>query len=203
MSKMKGKHHSTPVCSIHDFPYNTRNKKSLLQAAATIRERLMCRHVVAKVQLLLKGGCYTRCYGMYNLFFNTFNTKMWMLKNRARSMVFSGDSSYNNIYFLITLPLCTGAIAAGVPDLGLVIALVGAFGSSMLAMSFPPLLYCLVFWEDMHLIYIVRNFVLSFIGVIGMIVGTYATIVELIKSFEPATTSPTSLPATPPFTFIG
>ena len=56
---------STSVCSIHDFPYNKLNKKSLLQAVATIRERLMCRHAVAKHAasirewLLFKGGFYT------------------------------------------------------------------------------------------------------------------------------------------------
>ena len=45
--------HSTSVCSIRDFPYNKLNKKSLLQAAATIQERL-----------LFKGGFYTRLYGI-------------------------------------------------------------------------------------------------------------------------------------------
>ena len=55
---------SIPVCSIHDFPYNKHNKKSLLQAAATIRERLMCRNAVVKVRLLFKGVFfYTRLYG--------------------------------------------------------------------------------------------------------------------------------------------
>ena len=57
---------STSVCSIHDFPYNKHNKKSLLQATATIRERLMCRHAVAKVRLLFKGDFYTRLYGIRN-----------------------------------------------------------------------------------------------------------------------------------------
>ena len=51
------------VCSIHDFPYNKRSKKSLLQAAATIRERLMCRHAVAKVRLLFESGFQTILYG--------------------------------------------------------------------------------------------------------------------------------------------
>ena len=51
---------STSVCSIHDFPYNKRNKKSLLQAAASIRERLMCRHAVAKAWLLFESGFYSR-----------------------------------------------------------------------------------------------------------------------------------------------
>ena len=51
---------STFLCSIHDFPYNKLNKKSLLQAAATIQERLMCRHAVAKVRLLFESGFYSR-----------------------------------------------------------------------------------------------------------------------------------------------
>ena len=51
---------STSVCSIHDFPYNKLNKKSLLQAAATIRERLMRGHAVANVWLLFGSGFYSR-----------------------------------------------------------------------------------------------------------------------------------------------
>ena len=41
MQSMHACRNSTSVSSIHDFPYNKRNKKSLLQAAATIRERLL------------------------------------------------------------------------------------------------------------------------------------------------------------------
>ena len=51
---------STVMCSIHDFPYNTHHKKSRLQAAATIRERLICWHAVAKVWLLVESGFYSR-----------------------------------------------------------------------------------------------------------------------------------------------
>ena len=47
-------------CSIHDFPYNKLNKNSLLQAAATIRERHMFRHAVAKVQILFESDFYSR-----------------------------------------------------------------------------------------------------------------------------------------------
>ena len=51
---------STFVCSIHDFSYNKLNKNLLLQAAATIRERHMCRHAVAKVQILFESDLYSR-----------------------------------------------------------------------------------------------------------------------------------------------
>ena len=64
---------STSVCSIHDFPYNTHNKKSNLQDVATIRERLTCRHAVAKVWLLFKGSFYTRRHSML-LLVNTITT---------------------------------------------------------------------------------------------------------------------------------
>ena len=66
---------STSVCFTHDFPYNTQNKVSQLQAAAVIRERLMCRHAVAKVRLLFESGFYSRAalYKTvgYLLFFGT------------------------------------------------------------------------------------------------------------------------------------
>ena len=51
---------STFVCSIHDFPYNKLNKNSLLQATATIRDRHMCRHAVAKVQIIFESDFYSR-----------------------------------------------------------------------------------------------------------------------------------------------
>ena len=53
---------STFVCSIHDFPYNKLNKYSLfnLKATANIRERHMCRHAVAKVQILFESNLYSR-----------------------------------------------------------------------------------------------------------------------------------------------
>ena len=51
---------STFVCSIHDFPYNKLNKNSFLKATATIRERHMCRHAVAKVQILSESDLYSR-----------------------------------------------------------------------------------------------------------------------------------------------
>ena len=47
------------MCSIHDFPYNKLNNKSLLLARSNIREVLMCRHAVPKVQLLFESGFYS------------------------------------------------------------------------------------------------------------------------------------------------
>ena len=64
----------TSVCPIHDFPYNKLNKGSLLQAAATIRERLMCRHAVAKVRLLFDHGFYSRA-AFYTRLYGTHNCK--------------------------------------------------------------------------------------------------------------------------------
>ena len=73
---------STSMCSIHDFPYNKHNKKSLLQAAATIRERLMCRHAVAKVQLLFGIGFHSRA-----AFVQDFTVYMDLRANPVRSKV--------------------------------------------------------------------------------------------------------------------
>ena len=54
---------STPYV-LYMTSHTIHNKMSQLQAATIIEERLMCRHAVAKVQLLFKGGFYTRLYGM-------------------------------------------------------------------------------------------------------------------------------------------
>ena len=75
----------------------------------------------------------------------------------------------------------TAGLAAGVPKLGLFISLVGAFGSSALAMIFPPLIHLIVFWDELPIHIKLKNFVLASVGIIGMFIGTYSTIVDMVK----------------------
>ena len=90
-------------------------------------------------------------------------------------------------YFTSTsvhLCLCcsVAGLAAGVPDLGLFISLVGAAGSSTLAFIFPGLIHLAVFWHTQGVLWKLRNIVLAIVGTLGMLCGTYATVVQLVHA---------------------
>ncbi|XP_065195003.1 proton-coupled amino acid transporter 2-like isoform X2 [Sycon ciliatum] len=81
------------------------------------------------------------------------------------------------------LVIGAAGLAAGVPNLGLFISLVGALGSSALAIIFPPIIHMAVFWNDHPgVLWKIRNILIAFIGILGMVTGTYATVVELIET---------------------
>ena len=79
-------------------------------------------------------------------------------------------------------------VAALVPDLSLVISLVGAVSSSMLALILPPIIHMVVFgsrsgfgrfnwilWKDL--------FVVLF-GLVGFVTGTWASINQIVEAME-------------------
>ena len=79
-------------------------------------------------------------------------------------------------------------VAALVPDLSLVISLVGAVSSSMLALIMPPIIHLVVcssrsglgpfnwiLWKDL--------FVIAF-GLVGFATGTWASINQIIDAME-------------------
>ncbi|KAG1676406.1 Proton-coupled amino acid transporter 4 [Nymphon striatum] len=77
---------------------------------------------------------------------------------------------------LVTL---TFAAAAVIPHLDIVISLIGAFGSSALAVIFPPVLEILIDWENNKgrcKFNLIKNIVLISIGILGSVSGTYVAI---------------------------
>lgn len=80
----------------------------------------------------------------------------------------------------------TFGIAALIPHLELVIALIGAFSSSALALLFPPVLELVTFWPDNirdGLPMIIKNILILIFGITGFIAGTGVAIMEIVDTF--------------------
>jgi len=81
--------------------------------------------------------------------------------------------------FLVTM---TATLAAVVPQLDLVVSLAGSFTSSVLAMMVPPAMdFAVMRREQKYSAFrVVCNCILIFFGMIGLIAGTGATLLEIL-----------------------
>ncbi|KAJ8297436.1 hypothetical protein KUTeg_023967 [Tegillarca granosa] len=80
----------------------------------------------------------------------------------------------------------SGGCASAVPHLDLLIALVGAFASSSLALIFPPLIEIItlsVEGEHLSKLTIIKNILTIILGIVGMVTGTYSAVKEIIQKF--------------------
>lgn len=76
----------------------------------------------------------------------------------------------------------TGILAILVPRLDLVISLVGSMSSSALALIIPPLLEITTYYsEGMSPLSITKDALISILGFMGFVVGTYEALSELIR----------------------
>lgn len=74
-----------------------------------------------------------------------------------------------------------GALAILIPELDLVISLVGSVSSSFLALIFPPILQILAFHtEGLSPLVTIKNVAISLVGLIGFVTGTYIAIEQII-----------------------
>lgn len=79
------------------------------------------------------------------------------------------------------LVIITCALAVLIPELDLVISLVGSVSSSFLALIFPPLLQIAVFHsEGLSPLVFVKNLLISLVGFVGFLAGTYISIEHII-----------------------
>uniref|UniRef100_A0A8C6UW91 Solute carrier family 36 member 1 n=1 Tax=Neogobius melanostomus TaxID=47308 RepID=A0A8C6UW91_9GOBI len=79
------------------------------------------------------------------------------------------------------LVIVTCTLAVLIPELDLVISLVGSVSSSFLALIFPPLLQIAVFHnEGLPPAVILKNLLISLVGFVGFLAGTYIAIEQII-----------------------
>ncbi|XP_020293972.1 proton-coupled amino acid transporter-like protein CG1139 [Pseudomyrmex gracilis] len=84
--------------------------------------------------------------------------------------------------------LITFALAISIPELDLFISLFGALCLSALGLAFPAIIQLCTFWRVMghteKMLMLAKNTCLILIGALGLIVGTYTSLSEIIKKFS-------------------
>ncbi|KAJ8015090.1 hypothetical protein DPEC_G00022530 [Dallia pectoralis] len=122
------------------------------------------------------------CFGIYITFALQFYVPGEILIPPAVARVSERWGLAVDLLIRTALVLFTCALAILIPQLDLVISLVGSVSSSFLALIFPPLLQILTYHnEGLSPFVIIKNSLISVIGFIGFITGTYITIAEIIK----------------------
>lgn len=94
------------------------------------------------------------------------------------------NSSLIDILFRSSLVLITFILAEAIPHLGLFISLVGAVSSTALALFFPAVMDLAIHWESGlgHLKWLLwKDSFIIFIGIIGFLTGTYASIEAIVQ----------------------
>ncbi|KAG7483996.1 hypothetical protein MATL_G00044590 [Megalops atlanticus] len=78
--------------------------------------------------------------------------------------------------------ILTCALAVLIPELDLMISLVGSVSSSFLALILPPILQVLTFHgEGLSAATLLKNAIISVVGIIGSVAGTHVTVMEIIN----------------------
>ncbi|XP_014470141.1 PREDICTED: proton-coupled amino acid transporter 1-like [Dinoponera quadriceps] len=84
--------------------------------------------------------------------------------------------------------LATFVLAIAIPRLGLFISLFGALCLSALGIAFPAIIEICVLWPDNDFgplkFMMIKNILLIIFGLVGLVVGTYVSIVDIVNSFK-------------------
>ncbi|XP_055689577.1 proton-coupled amino acid transporter-like protein CG1139 [Lutzomyia longipalpis] len=85
------------------------------------------------------------------------------------------------------LVLITFLLAVAIPNLELFISLFGALCLSALGLAFPALMQTACYWHvrkgKAKVLMVLKNVVIAIIGVVGLVVGTYTSISDIIATF--------------------
>ncbi|KAH0948889.1 hypothetical protein HN011_005914 [Eciton burchellii] len=84
--------------------------------------------------------------------------------------------------------LATFVLAIAIPRLGLFISLFGALCLSALGIAFPAIIEICVQWPENDFgplkFMLIKNILLIVFGLLGLVVGTYVSIVDIVNSFQ-------------------
>lgn len=97
-------------------------------------------------------------------------------------MIRTRVSIKSHLYFIAVL------LAVAIPNLELFISLFGALCLSALGLAFPGIIQMCTYWYQttgMKKVWlIISNTFLIVVGVLGLVVGTYTSLAEIIKTFS-------------------
>ncbi|XP_028315971.1 proton-coupled amino acid transporter 1 isoform X2 [Gouania willdenowi] len=121
------------------------------------------------------------CFGIFITFALQFYVPAEILIPPVLSRLSERWKKTVDLLLRTMLVIFTCILAVLIPELDLVISLVGSVSSSFLALIFPPLLQILTFHDDgLTPPLLLKNLIISLIGAVGFVSGTYIAISELI-----------------------
>ncbi|XP_065055810.1 proton-coupled amino acid transporter 3-like [Rhopilema esculentum] len=83
------------------------------------------------------------------------------------------------------MAILTYVFAILVPQLDNVMGLIGSFSGALITFIFPPLLHTICFWnEGLSKYQLVANVCLLVFGVLTSVIGTFSSLIEIIRRFE-------------------
>lgn len=93
----------------------------------------------------------------------------------------------SEMIFRVLMVLVTFSVAIAVPNLGLLISLIGAVCSTSLALVFPVIIECLVITRNgasMSCTLVIKNIFIIFLASVGFISGGYESIRQITQLYD-------------------
>lgn len=121
------------------------------------------------------------CFGIFITFALQFYVPAEILIPPAVARVPPRWETAVNLLLRTAMVIFTCVLAILIPELDLVISLVGSVSSSFLALIFPPILEVLTFYrEGVTPLVAVKNALISAIGLVGFLAGTYVSLEQIV-----------------------
>ncbi|XP_068181161.1 proton-coupled amino acid transporter 1 [Antennarius striatus] len=121
------------------------------------------------------------CFGIFITFALQFYVPAEILLPSLVARVAERWKKAVDLLLRVLLVVFTCALAILIPELDLVISLVGSVSSSFLALIFPPILEIMTFHrEGMSPLVILKNVLISLVGFVGFVTGTYIAFEQIV-----------------------